>query len=39
MEAFEADPRALEYRCLRCGAVFYPGENPLGTDLEEEILG
>ncbi len=37
MEAFEADPKALEYRCPLCGAVFYPGEKALGTDLEDEI--
>ncbi len=37
MEEFEADPLAFEYRCPRCGAVFYPGEDPVGTDLEDEI--
>jgi len=37
MEEFEADPFALEYHCPRCGAVFFPGEDPLGSDLEDEI--
>ena len=37
MEEFEADPLALEYHCPRCGAAFHPGENPLGTDIEDEI--
>ena len=37
MKEFEAEPLAFEYHCPRCGTVFYPGENPLGTDLEDEI--
>jgi DNA-directed RNA polymerase subunit RPC12/RpoP len=37
MEEFEAEPVALEYRCPRCGAAFYSGENPLVNDIEDEV--
>ncbi len=37
MEEFETEPLVTEYRCPRCGAVFYPGEDPLGPDLEDEV--
>jgi Zn-finger nucleic acid-binding protein len=33
MEAFETDALAVEYHCPRCRAVFYPGEERLGSDL------
>ena len=37
MEAFEAGPPGLDHRQAMFAAVIYPGENPPGTDLGEEI--
>ncbi len=37
MDEFEADPLALEHHSTRFEAVSYPGENPLGTDPEDEM--
>jgi hypothetical protein len=37
MEAFEADSPAVKYCCPCYDAVFFPGDDPLGTDLKDEI--
>jgi uncharacterized Zn-finger protein len=37
LERFEAESSDLEHQCPYCDAVFYPGEAPLGSDLEDEI--
>ncbi len=35
MTGVDVDPFVLEYSSPGCDAVFYPGEDPLGTDFPD----